>query len=252
MFQPALQLLFAVPRMPRAASLAALVLLFLGGGSPGEDAKVNFQLEIRPLLVSHCYKCHSSVKQESNLRLDTAEGIRKGGDGGPILESGNPSSSRLIRLVEGAGEGEGDLRMPPEGPSLSGSQIALLRRWIAEGPALENAGETARHWAFEPPQAVHWHEGGAAPDLGWTRGPLDGFISAEHRRQGLRPVAEAPANILLRRIYLDLVGFPPSAAELSEFLEDDRPDAFDRAVDPLLALRRHGERWGRHWMDVWR
>ncbi len=133
------------------------------------------------------------------------------------------------------------------------AQIAKLRAWIAQGaaaPANEQPESDPRtHWAFRAPVRP------AVPtvnDPAWVHHPIDAFLAAEHARHGVTPRPPADRSLLLRRVYLDLIGLPPTRAELDAFLDDPAPDAYESVVDRLLADPRYGERWGRHWMDVWR
>jgi hypothetical protein len=162
------------------------------------------------------------------------------------VRPGKPEQSPLLARVASSDEEE---RMPPEGEPLSPEQIALLRRWIAQGaprPRQESAEPDPRdHWAFQPPVRP------ALPASGPPH-PIDRFLHAEQRKRGLVPVPEAPPELWIRRAYLDLLGYPPSAEEMDAFLADTRPGAFERLVDRLLSNPAYGERWGRHWMDVWR
>ncbi|HLJ12081.1 MAG TPA: DUF1553 domain-containing protein, partial [Planctomycetaceae bacterium] len=211
----------------------------------------DYSRDIKPIFQRRCYACHGSLKQKSGLRLDTAKSVRKGSDGGPVIEPGNPGESRLMELVTSAG----DDRMPPkeQGIPLSADEIDLLRRWIiagAAGPTDEKPQSDPReHWSYRPalrsPLPV-------VKNSIWARNPIDLFIAAEHEKQGLSPRPEAPREVWLRRVYLDLAGMPPTRDELQAFLSDQSSGAFERVVDRLLARPEYGQRWGRHWMDVWR
>src|SRR3954465_14928110 len=125
---------------------------------------------------------------------------------------------------------------------------SLLVLLLVAAVAPARAGE-ATHWAFAPPVRPPVPE---VKNTGWVRNPVDAFVAAEHERRGLTPRPEPPRHVLLRRLYLDLVGLPPTRQELHAFLADERPDAYEKVVDRLLASSQYGERWGRHWMDVWR
>lgn len=211
---------------------------------------VDYERDIKPVFKARCYACHGALKQEAGLRLDTGDLIRQGGESGAAVEVGQPDQSLLLEKVMAGEPGE---RMPPEGEPLSAAQIEQLRSWILQG-AISPIGEQAEadpqeHWAFQQPQRP------AVPSLGNRSSganPIDAFIEAQLARHRLRPRPEAPKQILLRRVYLDLIGLPPTRAELKEFLSDDSPAAYEKVVDRLLNDERYGERWGRHWMDVWR
>ncbi|MFM7071246.1 MAG: PSD1 and planctomycete cytochrome C domain-containing protein [Planctomycetota bacterium] len=219
---------------------------------------VDYQVDVKPLLSKRCGACHGALQQKNGLRLDTAAAMRVGGESGPAIVPGKPADSLLIQ----AATGEAGFRMPPagDGTPLTVAEIGVLRRWIAEGataPADEKPPESpAEYWSYRAPTRPS-----LPPQLSleehsdfrrWVRDPVDAFIRTEHVRLGLtaRPAAE-PA-VWLRRVMLDLTGIPPTVEELREFSADERPDASERVVDRLLARPTHGERWGRHWMDVWR
>ena len=213
---------------------------------------VDYEREIKPLLFQKCAACHGALKQNSGLRLDAGELIRKGGDNGPTVVPGQSIHSVLIDRVTAQ---DHSVRMPPEGQGekLSESQVDLLRRWIDQGaasPADEKIpDDPARYWSYQSPvrPAVP-----AVKNQAWVRNPIDAFIAVEHEERGLSPTVEAPREVWLRRVCLDLTGLPPTRTELHAFLQDQSADAFEKIVDGLLARPEYGERWGRHWMDVWR
>lgn len=224
-----------------------LVVLPATAGSAADQ--VEYARDVKPLLKARCYACHGALKQEAGLRLDTADFARKGGQDGRVLVPGDVKGSELIRRV-GAKDDEG--RMPPEGTPLTSDQIRILANWIAagaSGPAAEKPAEDPRrHWAFQPPSRQ------TPPAIAgpWACNPIDAFLADEQRRHGLTPLAEAEKPLLLRRVYWDLIGLPPTVAQLQAFVDDSRPDAWEHVVDGLLSNPHYGERWGRHWMDVWR
>jgi uncharacterized protein DUF1553/uncharacterized protein DUF1549/cytochrome c len=214
------------------------------------DQSVTFLRDVKPILAQRCFRCHSSLEQEANLRLDSVPAIVKGGDSGPVVIPGKSHESRMIAAVERRGE----LKMPPEGEPLSHDQIAVLSRWIDAGaPApLPGAEAKAEHWAFQKPMRPPVP---AVADANWAANPIDAFISAKHAELKLTPVGEAPPNLLLRRLYLDLIGLPPTVEDLDGFQVDsirNPQSAIRDLVDRLLDSPQYGERWGRHWMDVWR
>lgn len=232
---------------------ASLVLIAgLAAGVDAPDGKVDYLRDVKPIFAARCYSCHGAVKQKGSLRLDTAALVREGGSNGPAIVAGNPAASLLVKRILGSDKLS---RMPPNdaGEALKPAQVALIRQWIAEGaagPADEMPEADPReHWAYKSPVSP------AVPKVkhaGWVRNPLDAFIAVEHERHGLVPQGPAEKGILLRRVYLDLTGVPPTLQELRTFLDDPSPVAYERVVDRLLASPRYGERWGRHWMDVWR
>ena len=215
------------------------------------EPPVDYTEQIKPILAAKCYACHGALKQESGLRLDASSLVRKGGDTGAIIIAGAAAKSVLIQRVSSQDAGE---RMPPEGEGepLSPQQIALLERWVDQGaiaPDEPVPPDPRKHWAYQPPKR---REIPKPENHAWVGNGVDAFLAARHQEIGLTPAPPAPKEVLLRRLYLDLVGLPPAQAELHEFLGDSSPQAYQRVVDRLLESPLYGERWGRHWMDVWR
>jgi hypothetical protein len=231
----------------------AIALGWLLAGQAGRAAeRVDYLREIKPILAARCYACHGALQQKSGLRVDTAKLLRDGGNEGPAIVPGRSADSNVILHVTAS---NGARRMPPssEGEGLTAKQVALLRAWIdqgAVGPADEKPeADPKNHWAFRPPLRP------AVPtvkEVSRVRNPIDAFIAAQWEKHGLSPQPPADKGILLRRVYLDLIGLPPSREELAAFVADQSPDAFEKVVDRLLASKQYGERWGRHWMDIWR
>ena len=231
--------------MFRCISICLPLFSFFAASAAIAEDQVDYLRDVRPIFVSRCYRCHSSLKQEANLRLDSGDAIAKGGDGGAIVVPAKSGESRLIQAVSRVGE----LKMPPEGEPLTDAQIAVLKKWIDQGAKAPAGNEPVKHWSFVPPQRP------ALPttsNAGWATNAIDAFVAAKHAEQKLAPVGPAPKHVLLRRVFLDLIGLPPSADEVRTFVADEAPDAYERIVDRLLANPAYGERWGRHWMDVWR
>ena len=230
-------------------SFVAALVLFTHQGF-AEEA-VDYTRQIKPILQSRCYACHGALKQEGGLRLDTGDTLRTGGDSGEVITITAPDDSLLIERVTAADSSE---RMPPEGEPLSEEQIRLFKRWIAAGaqsPADEIPEADPRdHWAFRPLQRpdIPELEQANARD----RNPVDAFIQDRLAQEGLSAGPAASKHQQLRRVYLDLIGLPPTSAELKQFVADESTGAYERVVDRLLNDPRYGERWGRHWMDVWR
>ncbi|HEY2840674.1 MAG TPA: DUF1549 domain-containing protein, partial [Pirellulales bacterium] len=213
----------------------------------GAAGDVDYTRDVKPILSQHCYRCHGAIEQESDLRLDTAAAILKGGASGPAILPKQSDDSLLITAVT-----RKENRMPAEGDPLAEAEIAILKRWIDAGavaPAEPQPVDPRKHWSFQKPKRSE------VPATGQAAGavnPIDAFLSAAREAKGLTAGPPADKRILLRRVYLDLIGLPPTRAELRAFLEDSAPDALPRVVDRLLASPQYGERWGRHWMDVWR
>lgn len=219
---------------------------------PATDLEVDFVTDVQPILSVACYECHGPDAQEAGLRLDVRAMALAGADSGPVIVPGNSAQSRLIHLAAGLDHETG--RMPPEdfGDALTGEQISLLRSWIdrgAEWPDDADGGtrRTSDHWSF---QAIAKTEPPIVNNVTWVRNPIDAFIAAELEHEDVTPSPPADRITLLRRVYLDLIGLPPTAPEVTAFVADHRPDAYERVVDHLLASPHYGERWGRHWLDA--
>jgi hypothetical protein len=250
-----------------------VVLAVLGSPRPvpaadspaaGTTAGVDFfEAKIRPVLVEHCYKCHSAEagRSKGNLLLDSREKIRAGGDRGPAVVPGDPDASLLLDAVS---HSDPDLKMPPNRERLAESVIADIRTWIKTGAAdprgAKSTGESRppldveagrRFWAFRKPVA---HRPPAVKDCTWARRDLDHFVLAKLDGAGLAPSADAEPATFLRRLHFDLVGLPPSPEAVDRFLKRVGEVGFDAALEPevdaLLASPQFGERWGRHWLDV--
>lgn len=212
---------------------------------------VDYLTEIKPLIRDRCYACHGGLKQEASLRLDTAALIDEGGDSGPAISRDRASASLLIERITAQ---DIDQRMPPEheGEPFSPDQIDLIRRWIESGaPAPEDEqpeDDPRSHWAF---QTVVRPEVPTVDATG-VNNPIDAFLARQHQQRGLTPQPEASRLILLRRLSIDLIGLPPTLQEIAAFESDTSPQSYQQTVKRLLNDPRHGERWGRHWMDVWR
>ena len=232
-----------------AAGLAGMAQRSAGAA---ED-RVDYAGQVKPLLKARCYSCHGALKQESGLRLDTAASALKGGDSGKAITPGEAAaSSPLLQRVSTT---DLSVRMPPEheGEPFKAEEIELLRKWIAAGapaPADEKPeADPKDHWSFRPVVRP------AEPTLknaAWGRNPIDTWIAAGHEQQGLVPQPEASRIVLLRRLSMDLIGLPPTEKEIADFEADQSPDWYEKAVNRLLDDPRHGERWARHWMDIWR
>jgi hypothetical protein len=231
------------------AGLSCLAL----GALPPEQVEF-FEQKVRPVLVEHCYPCHSasSEKVRGGLRLDSRADTLKGGTDGVVLHAGHPEDSLLISAVKGTAK---DLkRMPLDKEPLKGSEIAALEEWIRlgapdprDGTAVA-ASPAGTHWAFRPPVAPPIPQISAQP--GEVENPIDSFLGAKRREKGLLPTSRADRRTLLRRVTFDLTGLPPTPEETRAFLEDRSQSAWATVVDRLLASPRYGERWGRHWLDV--
>ena len=216
---------------------------------PAGAATVDYAKQVKPIFEAHCASCHGALSQKAKLRLDHGSFIRKGGRNGTPIVPGDAANSLLIQAVLG----QGRERMPPEkeGAALSLGQIELLKQWIREG-ALTTKDEPlptdpSQHWSFQKPLKQQiTNTKGASPN------PVDFFIDRAIQSHGLGAGPLADKSTLVRRIYLDLLGVPPTPRELRSFITDESADAYEKLVDRLLMDPRHGERWARHWMDIWR
>ena len=254
--------------LPRLAAIAAALLTWVPADTPAfaqDDAAQSataveyFEKEVRPILVQHCYNCHSAdTKPAGGLRVDDRNGLLVGGGRGPAVVPGDPDASLLVQAVSHT---DSKLTMPPDSPRLSDEQIAVFRQWIADGatwPAIEipddliathpDADRARRsYWAFQPLAAS---DPPAVQDSVWPRSAVDHYVLARLEANGLEPVADADRVALLRRVTFALTGLPPTPAEVEAFIADRADDAFARVVDRLLESPAFGEHWGRHWLDV--
>ena len=227
----------------------SLVLLLLVAGyslwsaPTGQAAGPDFAREVRPVLSNRCFKCHGPDEghREAGLRLDLREeALRELDSGTRAIVPGHPDDSELIARITST---DPDLVMPPPHAKivLTDRERQILTDWIAAG------AEYRPHWAFvkpvrpDPPTVNH---------AAWPKNEIDRFVLARLEQEGLAPSPEADRATLCRRVYLDLVGLPPTTAELDAFLADTSPDAYEQLVDRLLASPRYGERWARRWLDL--
>ena len=230
-----------------------------------------FEKSVRPILVVRCQGCHGPSKQKGRLRLDSRPAALTGGSTGPAVVPGLPEKSLLVDAVN-----YGELYQMPPKSKLPPDEIAILTRWIKQGATwgvdatarskanaavtsqpglpqpLDTPGEfqrRARAWSFqplarpEPPPVTGKH-------TGWPRNAIDRFVLAAMEAQGLSPAPESKRRTLIRRLSFDLCGLPPEPTEVTAFLADRSPEAYERLVDRLLASPRFGERWARHWLDL--
>ncbi len=218
-----------------------------------------FEQKIRPVLVQHCYACHSAdAKQKKKLKgglyLDVSEGLLTGGDTGPSIVKGKAAESLLIKALKYDG-----LEMPPSG-KLPDAVIADFTAWIDAGAIDPRKGdqtakpvrvidlvEGKKFWSFQPLQTAVPPE---VKNAAWTRTPLDRFLSAKQEERGLTPNGPVSREKLIRRAYFDLIGLPPTPEQVEAFLKDETPQSFEKVVDGLLESQHYGERWARHWLDV--
>ncbi len=230
-------------RLERRMGLGIVLIIFGASGWDHARAErpVDFDREIRPILSEHCYACHGpdAKARKASLRLDRKEDAFREREGGAAIVPARVDDSELIRRIT---SGDPDEVMPPRKfkKPLDAKQIALLRRWIAEGAKWEG------HWSYSLPASVPTP---TVRDRSWPRNPIDHFVLARLEAEGLRPMPEADRATLIRRVSLDLIGLPPTPAEVDTFEADPAPDAYERLVDRLLASPHHGERQARPWLD---
>ena len=237
---------------------------FGGGASAATaaDATAIYERQIRPLFEQHCFKCHSHTadKIKGGLVLDSLGAMLTGGDTGPAIVPGHPEKSLLVKAVKNTAGLESI--MPPKS-KLSADEIAALEQWIklgapvpasatpfANGPTKRTGKLTEadkKWWAYQPVTKPAVPQPRAA---NWARNDVDRFVLARLEREGLQPSPEAERVTLVRRVYFDLTGLPPTPADVDEFLADKSADAYERLVERLLASPRFGEKWARHWLDL--
>ncbi|MBX3397975.1 MAG: DUF1553 domain-containing protein [Gemmataceae bacterium] len=222
----------------------ALLILFAIVSKSSAAEPVDYLRDIKPILKDRCYACHGALAQKAELRLDSGKGIHN------AVTPGKPNESVLLERVS---EKEESARMPPEGVSLTAEQIAKLKTWIEQGakyPADDKPEPSPQdHWAFRKPVK---NEPPSVTIPAFNPHPVDRFVAAEWAKRKLEPRPETDKRNLLRRLHLDLTGLPPSAERIAKFLKDESPDAYEKEVDRLLASPQYGERWARHFLDVWR
>ncbi len=232
-------------------SLIVLILILSPLTAPAEEGIEFFENKIRPVLVENCYECHAAAtKQKAGLLLDSKLGWQTGGDSGPALVLGDPDKSLIVKAVSYQ---EPDLQMPPK-KRLKPNEIEDLKKWIAMGApdpregdaeAVANASETidvqarkAAHWAWQPVNQIA------------TDKRIDDFIRAKLEDAGLTPNGPAKPHVLIRRIYFDLIGLPPTLEQVQAFIADPSREAYEGVVAELLRSPHFGERWGQHWLDL--
>jgi hypothetical protein len=238
---------------PFRIAIVTILLTSISAASHAAEPAAAFE-KVRPILQANCFTCHSHAakKSKGGLMLDSREAVLKGGDRGPAMVPGKPDESLIIAAVRRHDE---DLKMPPSG-KLNDDQIAALREWIQAGaPWPAKAAMTARPpgtitdedrswWAFQPVKAVK------APPIHGDQTPIDAFIALKQMAAGLSSVQPADRRVLIRRVTFDLIGLPPTPAEIDAFVNDQSTDAYEKLVDRLLDSPRYGERMARIWLDI--
>jgi hypothetical protein len=229
---------------PRLVLLTLISLAIPGlraSGQAAGEAPLRFNRDIRPILSNNCFKCHGpdEKKRKGGLRLDSFEGATAARKKRAAVVPGKPADSELVARIH---TGDEDDQMPPpdSGKSLTPAQKQILTKWVEQGATYQ------KHWSFEPIARV---APPAVKQVGWVRNPIDAFVLARLEAAGLMPSAEADRYTLIRRVYLDLIGLPPTTQEAEAFVNDHSSDAYEKVVERLLANPHHGERWARHWLD---
>jgi mono/diheme cytochrome c family protein len=207
-----------------------------------------FQDRVAGILERHCVSCHSGSKPKGGLSLVTAKQSLAGGESGVVIVPGKPDESLIVEHISGD-----QPEMPKNAKPLSADEVTAIRAWIQAGATwpediqLADKKQNDRDWWSLKPLARPTVPQVESP---WIRMPVDAFILAEHQKHGLRPSPEADRRTLIRRLYFDLLGLPPSPEEVDTLAADNDPQAYEKLVDRLLAMPQYGERWGRHWLDV--
>ena len=233
--------------MPRT-SLILLIAWVCGGSLARGDDEPVFRQQVAPIFERHCVRCHQGNTPKGGLDLTSEKTARAGGESGAVIEPLKPDASLLVEYISGTKP-----EMPKDAPPLAADEVAAIRGWIGTGakwPAglvlAEKKAVDARWWSLVPLARPAM----PASESPWVRTPVDAFILAELTKQHLTPAPEADRRTLIRRLSFDLLGLPPSPAEIEAFLADASDGAYARLVDRLLASPRYGERWGRYWLDV--
>ncbi len=232
--------------------------IFVCSTALAADAPVDFARQIQPIFQRSCVKCHGAEKQKGGLRLDRPKDAFGAIDSGKqAIVAFKPEQSELVRRISA----DAEEIMPPKGDPLTAAEVQLIRSWIAQGanwPETKISGPTARpemvvtaedrqHWSYLPLKRV---EAPAVKDTKWGRTEIDRFILAALQAKNLHANPIADRRTLIRRIYFDMLGLPPTPSDVDQFVADPSPDAYEKLVERVLASPHYGERWGRHWLDV--
>jgi hypothetical protein len=210
---------------------------------------VDFRRDVAPILQRRCLSCHNDRDHRGGLSLQSAEAARKGGESGKVIDPGDAASSYLLDLLIPT---DGVAEMPKGEPPLKVAEVATIRRWITDGAVWPDKFvlKPPVLWSLKPLKRPEVPADIAATGAFPIRNPIDAFVAARHRKAGLKTAAQADRRTLIRRLYLDIMGLPPSPAIVENFVADDKPKAYERLVDQLLKSPHYGERWGRYWLDL--
>ena len=225
------------------AAVPWVMLMASPSASQASKKKPDFAQDVAPILRAHCIQCHGADSQMGKLRFDTTAGMKKGGSSGPLFVPGKSAQSALLQRILGQG---GLPRMPMGFAPLSAEETATIKNWIDDGAQLSSGG-VGKHWAYIKPEQP---EQPKVKEKAWVRNPIDAFVLAKLQSLGLKHNPPAPKATLLRRVYLDLTGLPPTIEETNRFVADTRPDAYEHVVDQLLASPSYGERMASPWLDL--
>ncbi len=231
-------------RFSIASVIAIPLVALLGFTSVSRAGEIQFNRDIRPILSDKCFQCHGpdAKKREADLRLDEREPAIADLGGYAAIVPGKPEDSEVFLRV--TAPDQDDIMPPPEAKkTLSEKEIALLKQWIADG------AEYQAHWSFLPLSDAAPPKVDGAEHPGWEKNGIDAFVLRRLEAEGLSPSPEAPREMLIRRLYLDLLGLLPPPEAVMSFVSDTRPEAYETLVDDLLDNPHYGERWGRHWLD---
>lgn len=217
-----------------------------------DSSKIDYLKQIKPLFQQKCYSCHGRESQEGGFRLDFKKRALEGGDSGLAIKPGDSHKSELYHRIAGTGDGD---KMPPEGEGtpLNPEELALVKRWIDQGANWPESADQKNqipgsdHWAFQPIKKVSVPQ---VQQSSWMKNGIDAFILRKLEQEKVAPSKEANRSTLIRRVYLDLIGLPPSTEEQKRWMADSSPNWYEKLVDHLLASPHYGERWGRHWLDL--
>lgn len=248
----------AMHRLTLALGICIFIGLWMSGFSTAfaqdeldqATGPIDYLQQVKSLLRERCFACHGPLRQEASLRLDTLDQMIAGGSSGPAIVPNQPAESRVIERISSS---DPELRMPPEheGEQFKPEQIEIIQRWISQGahgiPNEQPDPDPRKHWAFQPLIAP------AIPaSKNPNSNPIDAFLDDLHSKHGLTAQPQAPNDILLRRLSIDLLGLPPSPEDWSNVPKQWDSRWYQATIDRFLEDPRHAERWARHWMDIWR
>ncbi len=225
------------------AGVFAVIPFGLLVAQPQHPATVDFDNDIRPIVVAHCAKCHMGDQKQGGLSLETGAAVLKGGESGPAAIPGNADKSVLLRRILGL---DAQPRMPMGFGPLSEHDTSQIREWIAQGAKAKSAGKRI-HWAYVPPVRPKLPK---VSQPAWVHNSIDAFVLSRLDREHLHPSPPADRTTLIRRVTLDLTGLPPSTSEVRAFLADNSSNAYDKVVDRLLASPHFGEKMALPWLDA--